>query len=83
MMSMTNLVVLFFLATVTVWLLKKGDPRDRTLLAIASLMYIAAMFGTFWKFGSGNEMVHYVLLESAGYFLVLLSRLAKSKSKTK
>ena len=80
-MSVTNFVVIFFLAAVTIWLLKKGDPRDRALLGVASLISIAAMFGTFWKFGSGNEVVHYVLLESTGYLLVLLSRFAKSKTK--
>jgi len=81
MMSGTNLVVLFFLATVTIWLFKKGDPRDRAFLAIASLIYIAAMWGTVWKSGSGNEIVPYVLLESTGYLLVLLSRFSKSKVK--
>jgi hypothetical protein len=81
MISIPNLVVVLFLVAVAIWLVRRGTPGDRALLAVASLIYVAVMFGTLRKFGFGNEnkAMVYFLLESTAYLLVLLFRLGNAE----
>jgi uncharacterized membrane protein YqjE len=69
MSSITSLGVIAFLLLVIVWLfVRRGEARDRLFLAVAGILYIAAMFATFWKFGTAEKgkLIGSLLLETAG-----------------
>jgi hypothetical protein len=75
--SPTDLGVLAFLVLVGVWLfVRRGEARDRVFLAVASLIYVATMAITFWKFGTSEkgELPLSLSMETVGWLLVMLSR---------
>lgn len=80
MSSATNLAVIIFLLLVTLWLfMRRGEARDRLFLAVAGVLFIAAMGATFWKFGETGkvQLIGELLLETIGLGLVMLSRRVK------
>jgi hypothetical protein len=82
--SAINLGVIAFLALVAIWLFwRRGEVRDRAFLAVAGVVYIAVMFATFWKFGTGKEgeLIGWLLLETTGFSLVAFSKRMKGKVK--
>ena len=84
MSSITSLGVIAFLLLVIVWLfVRRGEARDRLFLAVAGILYIAAMFATFWKFGTAEKgkLIGSLLLETAGLLLVMLSKRVTKKSR--
>jgi hypothetical protein len=65
------------------WLfVRRGEARARLFLAVAGILYIAAMFATFWKFGTAEKgkLIGSLLLETAG-LLVMLSKRVTKKSR--
>ena len=76
-LSVTDLIVLSFLALVCIWMfVRPGQVIDRLLLVVAGLIYIAAMIATFRKVSpeGPRAIIVDVLLETVGFGLVLLSR---------
>jgi peptidoglycan/LPS O-acetylase OafA/YrhL len=72
--------VIAFLALVAIWVFwRRGKAQDRAFLAVASLVYIAVMFATMWKSGTGKEgeLIGWLLLETTGFLLVTLSKRIK------
>jgi len=76
--------VIAFLALVAIWLfMRRGLGGDRISLAIASLIYVAGMALTLWKFGTGRrgELILSCFGETFGFLLVVLSRRINKPSK--
>jgi hypothetical protein len=82
--SAINLGVIAFLALIAIWLFwRRGEVRDRAFLVAASLVYVAAMFATFWKVGTEREgeLMGSLFLETIGFLLVRFSKSMKEDSK--
>jgi uncharacterized membrane protein YfcA len=82
--SAINLGVIAFLDVVAIWLFwRNGEVRDRAFLAVASLLYIAAMAATAWIFSAKKEieLISWLLLVTVGLLLVKLSKRMKESSK--
>jgi len=77
MVPIDHPAVVTFLALVTIWVFTRGgQARDRLCLALAGLIYIAAMAVTLWKFGmeKKGELILSCFGETVGFLLVVLSR---------
>jgi hypothetical protein len=84
MPSTTNLCVIAFLVVVAVWLfIRPQEFRDRAFLAVAGIIYIAAMYAQFWKFGNAGKgrLIGSLLVETTGLLLVALSKREKKTTR--
>jgi hypothetical protein len=58
------------------------EVGDRVFLAVAGIIYIAAIYATFWRFGGTGKgtLIGSLLVETTGLLLVALSKRAKKHS---
>ena len=80
MPSTTNPCVMAFLIPVAAWLfVRSRELGDRVFLAVAGIIYIAALYATFWRFGGAGKgrLIGSLLVETTELLLVALLKRAK------